>query len=180
MDHGIEIQLLWRARTSQEHKWRQESLNYESDHFCTKNTTSIDFLPLTTLHAFDGIKRKHSDMIGRGWYKDLTSITEITEGVIVWEGICWETQSFLVIFQATMTVQSCVHRILTTIVLRILLSFPGAFYYQDNIRSHIAKFPQCFLQGVSTSIACQVIRPLTNRACLGHDGRTTALVTEYW
>ncbi|GFV85858.1 HTH_Tnp_Tc3_2 domain-containing protein [Trichonephila clavipes] len=73
--------------------------------------------------------------------------TAISQGVTVWGAISWDTRSSLVVLQGTLTARSYVDDILTSIVLPMLSSHPGAIYQQDNARPHTARLSQQCLQG---------------------------------
>ncbi|GFT25535.1 transposable element Tcb2 transposase [Trichonephila clavipes] len=73
--------------------------------------------------------------------------TAISQGVTVWGAISWDTRSFLVVLQGTLTARRYVDDILTPIVLPMLSSRPGAIYQQDNARPHTARLSQQCLQG---------------------------------
>ncbi|GFX47160.1 transposable element Tc1 transposase [Trichonephila clavipes] len=73
--------------------------------------------------------------------------TAISQGVTVWGAFSWDTRSSLVVLQGTLTARRYVDDILTSIVLPMLSSRPGAIYQQDNARPHTARLSQQCLQG---------------------------------
>ena len=111
------------------------------------NRYSISVLMITA-HAWRG--NQASGPIKYFLLSDYIRLKAITQGVIVWKGIWWDTRSPLVVFKAIMTTRSYVDSILTTVVLPMLSNFPGTIYHQDNARPHIAWFSQCCLQGYDT------------------------------
>ncbi|GFX53312.1 HTH_Tnp_Tc3_2 domain-containing protein [Trichonephila clavipes] len=78
----------------------------------------------------------------------------------------------LVIIRGTLIAQRCVDLILRTVLLPFLLPYPGLIFQQDYARPHTARVT------LNCLISCQTLpwpaRSLSNRACLGYDGKTTA------
>ncbi|GFU59593.1 HTH_Tnp_Tc3_2 domain-containing protein [Trichonephila clavipes] len=102
-------------------------------------------------------------------------------GVMVWGAIYFDGRTPLVVIRGTLRAQWCVDDILRTVLLPFLLQYPGLILQQHNSRPHSARVVVC-LAGVpalsySLSIiflASYITRYLSNRACLGYDGKATA------
>ncbi|GFT40436.1 transposable element Tc1 transposase [Trichonephila clavipes] len=68
--------------------------------------------------------------------------------------------------------------ILRTPLLPFLLQYPGLIFQQDNARPHTARVSMNCLAARET--LPWLARSLSNRACLGYDGKATASSREYW
>ncbi|GFS57644.1 transposable element Tcb1 transposase [Trichonephila clavipes] len=93
---------------------------------------------------------------------------------MVWSAISFESRSSLVVIRGTLTAHQYVDDILITVLLPYLLQYTGLIFQQDNARPHTARV------AMSCLTACQTLpwpaRSLSNPACLGYGGKTTASI----
>ncbi|GFY28594.1 transposable element Tc3 transposase [Trichonephila clavipes] len=76
--------------------------------------------------------------------------TARTAGVMVWEGIAYDSRSTLIVMRGTLTGQRYVDDILRPHIGPFLNGLPGAIFQQDNARPHTAGVAQDFLRHFQT------------------------------
>ncbi|GFW48097.1 hypothetical protein TNCV_2402841 [Trichonephila clavipes] len=121
----------------------------------TNNATRIDAMSFITFQTSSGIKGNHSETAGgavpilnrdqrirvQRWlgYRSIPIFvirkhTMITQDMIGWEVICWDTQSSLSVFPSPLTAHSSVVEILASAVLPVLSCHPADICQQNNTR----------------------------------------------
>ncbi|GFX43468.1 transposable element Tc3 transposase [Trichonephila clavipes] len=102
-------------------------------------------------------------------------------GVMVWGAVPFLSRTALLVIRCTLTAQWYVDDFLRIVLLPFLLQYPGLIFQQDNARPHTERVATyCLTHSLSnTSLAIQIARYFSNRACLGYEGKETASIGEY-
>ncbi|GFV54372.1 transposable element Tcb2 transposase, partial [Trichonephila clavipes] len=76
--------------------------------------------------------------------------TALTDGVMVWGGIAYDSRSILIVIRGTLTDQRYADDILSPHVGPFINGLPGAIFQQYNARPHTARVAQDFLRHFQT------------------------------